>query len=79
MSSSASTTSRWRRSSSLAGATVAPEAHAHDDHLHVTGVRITIAEELEEGFFAAIPEILADAYGDEDDEDDELGGDVSLN
>jgi hypothetical protein len=63
----------------LAGATVAPEAHAHDDHLHVTGVRITIAEELEEGFFAAIPEILADAYGDEDDEDDELGGDVSLN
>ncbi|HZO35300.1 MAG TPA: hypothetical protein VFB41_00345 [Solirubrobacteraceae bacterium] len=55
----------------LAGATVAPEAHAHGDHLHVTGVRVTVSEDLEEGFFAAIPEILADAYSDEDEDDDD--------
>src|SRR3954468_21158170 len=59
----------------LAGAPVAPAAHAHGDHIHVTGVRVTVAEELEAGFFAAIPEILADAYGDEDDEID--GGEIS--
>jgi hypothetical protein len=62
----------------LAGATVTPDAQAHGDHLHVTGVRVSVSEELEDGFFAAIPEILADAYSDED-EDEEIDGGISLN
>jgi hypothetical protein len=49
----------------LAGATVTPEAHTHGSDVHVTAVRVTIPEELEEGFLAALPEMLADAYGDE--------------
>jgi hypothetical protein len=50
----------------LAGATVAPEAHAHGDHLHVTGVTVSVPEDFEAAFFAALPEFLADAYGDDD-------------
>ena len=50
----------------LAGATVTPDAHTHGTDVHVTGVVVSIAEELETGFFAALPEFLADAYGSED-------------
>ena len=50
----------------LAGATVAAEAHAHDTEVHVSGVRVTIPEELEEAFLATLPELLADAYTDEE-------------
>lgn len=46
----------------LAGATVAPDAHAHGDSVHVTAVRVTIPEELEAAFLATLSEILADAY-----------------
>ena len=50
----------------LAGATVSAEAHAHDTEVHVSGVRVTIPEELEEAFLATLPELLADAYTDEE-------------
>ena len=50
----------------LAGATVAPDAHAHGDSVHVTAVLVTIPEDLEEGFLATLSEILADAYEEED-------------
>ena len=47
----------------LAGATVTPDAHTHGTDVHVTGVVVSIPEDLETGFFAALPEFLADAYG----------------
>jgi hypothetical protein len=50
----------------LAGATVGAEAHAHDTEVHVSGVRVTIADELEEAFLATLPELLEDAYADEE-------------
>jgi hypothetical protein len=50
----------------LAGATVAPDAHAHGNSVHVTAVRVTIPEELEEAFLATLSEILADAYEEVD-------------
>ena len=34
----------------LAGATVAPDAHAHGADIHVTGVRVSVPEELEDAF-----------------------------
>lgn len=49
----------------LAGATVAPAAHAHGESVHVTAVRVTIPEELEDPFLATLAEILADAYEEE--------------
>jgi hypothetical protein len=48
----------------LAGAAVRPEAHAHGDHSHVTGVVLEVDETLEDGFFAALPEMLQDAYAE---------------
>ena len=51
----------------LAGATVSPDAHTHGGtDVHVSAVRITVAEELEEGFLATLPELLEDAYSDEE-------------
>jgi hypothetical protein len=50
----------------LAGATVTPDAHTHGDDVHVTGVVVSIPDELEAGFMATLPEFLADAYGAED-------------
>jgi hypothetical protein len=50
----------------LAGATVTPDAHAHDTDVHVSGVRVALPEELEEAFLATLPEMLADAYAEED-------------
>ena len=50
----------------LAGATVSPEAHAHGAEVHVTGVRVTIPEELEEALLATLPEMLEDAYAESD-------------
>jgi hypothetical protein len=48
----------------LAGATVSPDAHAHGTDVHVSAVRITVPEELEEAFLATLPELLEDAYTD---------------
>jgi len=53
----------------LAGATIAPDAHAHDDDVHVTGVRVLVDDELVTGFLATLPEILSDAYAEEDEEE----------
>jgi hypothetical protein len=50
----------------LAGATVTPDAHTHGNDVHVTGVVVSIPEELETGFLTTLPEFLADAYGSED-------------
>lgn len=50
----------------LAGATVAPDAHAHGDSVHVTAVRVTIPDELEDAFLATLSDILADAYEEVD-------------
>jgi len=50
----------------LAGATVTPDGHAHGATMHVTGVRVTVPEEFEDGFFETLAEILSDAYADEE-------------
>ncbi len=50
----------------LAGATVTPDAHTHGADIHVSAVRITIPEELEEAFLATLPALLEDAYADEE-------------
>jgi hypothetical protein len=50
----------------LAGATVAPDAHAHGNDVHLSGVRVTVPEELEEAFLATLPDILHDAYGEDE-------------
>jgi hypothetical protein len=55
----------------LAGATVSPDAHTHGSDVHVTGARVEVPEELEEGFFAALPQFLEDAYAEVDEEDEE--------
>ena len=43
-----------------------PDAHTHGDDVHVTGVTVTIPEELEAAFLTTLPEFLADAYGAEE-------------
>jgi hypothetical protein len=48
----------------LAGATVSPDAHPHGTDVHVSAVRISVPEELEEAFLATLPELLEDAYTD---------------
>jgi hypothetical protein len=53
----------------LAGASVRTDAHAHDDHMHFQGVTIELPEELEASFFSLLPEMLEQAYGEEDEED----------
>jgi hypothetical protein len=50
----------------LAGATVAAEAHAHGSEVHVSAVRVEIPEELEEAFLATLPDLLDDAYAEEE-------------
>jgi hypothetical protein len=50
----------------LAGATVSPDAHTHGPDVHVSAVRISIPEELEEAFLATLPELLEDAYTDQE-------------
>jgi hypothetical protein len=53
----------------LAGATVAPDAHSHGTEVHLTGVRVLVPEDLEDAFLATLPEILSDAYGEDDEAD----------
>jgi hypothetical protein len=50
----------------LAGATVSADAHTHGTDVHVSAVRITVPEELEEAFLATLPQLLEDAYTDEE-------------
>lgn len=51
----------------IAGATVRSDAHAHGDHLHVEAIQVEIDEALEEAFFATLPQLLDDAYADEEE------------
>jgi 8-oxo-dGTP pyrophosphatase MutT (NUDIX family) len=52
----------------IAGATVRADAHTHGDDVHVSGVVVELPEELESAFYATLPPILDDAYGEPDDE-----------
>jgi hypothetical protein len=52
----------------VSGASVRTDAHTHGGDVHVSGIRIEIPEELEEGFYATLPQILADAYADEEED-----------
>ncbi|MDX6723354.1 MAG: hypothetical protein QOD73_1758, partial [Solirubrobacteraceae bacterium] len=48
-----------------------PDAHTHGSDVHVTGARVSVPEELEEGFFAALPQFLEDAYAEVDEVDED--------
>ncbi len=50
----------------IAGATVRADAHTHGTDVHTQGVFVEVPEELEEGFFQTLPELLEDAYADEE-------------
>jgi hypothetical protein len=50
----------------LAGATIEPDAHAHGTDVHVTGVKVLVPDDLEAAFLATLPEILADAYSEDE-------------
>lgn len=52
----------------ISGATVRADAHTHGTDVHVQGVVVELPEDLEEGFYATLPQILADAYEDEGEE-----------
>ena len=49
----------------IAGATVRADAHTHGTDVHTAGVFVEVPEELEEGFYSTLPELLEDAYGDD--------------
>jgi hypothetical protein len=42
----------------IAGASVETHVRAHGDHFHFEGVTLTVPEELEEMFFAVLPQML---------------------
>lgn len=49
----------------LAGASIATDVESHGDHFHFQQVRVVIDEDMEEPFFAAIPQLLAQLVGDD--------------
>ncbi len=49
----------------ISGASARPDAHTHGMDVHVSGVYVEVAEELEEAFYATLPQILAHAYAEE--------------
>jgi hypothetical protein len=51
----------------MGGASVTTEAHAHDDHVHVVGISVDVPDELEDAFYATLPDILV-SDAEEDDE-----------
>lgn len=53
----------------LGGASVNTEAHAHGEHMHVVGITVEIADELQDAFYATLGQILSA----EDEEDDAPG------
>ncbi len=53
----------------LSGASIATEAHTHGDHMHVTSITVQVTDDMEEAFYATLPQVLV--ADDEDDEDDE--------
>jgi hypothetical protein len=51
----------------LGGASVTTDAHAHGDHVHVVGISVDVPAEIEDAFYATLPDILVT----DDEEDDE--------
>jgi hypothetical protein len=49
----------------IAGATVRADAHTHGTDVHTSGVFVEVPEELEDAFFATLPELLEEAYTEE--------------
>ncbi|MBJ7331151.1 MAG: hypothetical protein JHC95_14730 [Solirubrobacteraceae bacterium] len=49
----------------IAGASVETQVEAHGDHFHFRGVTLHVPEELEEMFFAVLPQMLGQVDGDE--------------
>ena len=52
----------------LAGASVDTQVESHGDHFHFQGVAVQIADDMEEPFFDAFPQLLAQL----EEQDDEL-------
>ena len=52
----------------ISGANVLADAHTHGDDVHVACVHVEVPEELEEAFYATLPQILDHAYGEPDDD-----------
>jgi hypothetical protein len=50
----------------IAGASVRSDAHGHGDHVHVSTIFVEVEEEVEEAFYAMLPQILQDAYAEEE-------------
>ncbi len=44
----------------LAGASVATDAHAHGDDVHVVRITVHVADELEEALYATLEKMLVD-------------------
>ncbi|MCC6830818.1 MAG: hypothetical protein IT200_05665 [Thermoleophilia bacterium] len=58
----------------LSGASISTEAHTHGDHMHVTSITVQVPDELEEAFYATLPQVLvAEDEDDEDDDEDDAG------
>ncbi len=53
----------------ISGANVVADAHTHGDDVHVSGVVVEIAPELEDAFYATLPRILEDAYAEDGEAD----------
>ncbi len=54
----------------LAGASVDTRVESHGDHFHFQGVVIQVSDDMEEPFFDAFPQLLAQLMEQEDDEED---------
>lgn len=54
----------------LSGASISTEAHTHGDHMHVVAITVQVPDELEDAFYATLPQVLV-ADDEDDDEDDE--------
>jgi hypothetical protein len=52
----------------IAGASVRPDAHTHGSDVHVVAIHVEVPEALEEAFYATLPDLLEDAYAEEDEE-----------
>ncbi len=58
----------------IAGANVLADAHTHGDDVHVSGISVEVPPELEAAFYATLPRILEDAYGEHDEEGGSANG-----
>lgn len=48
----------------IAGASVETHVRAHGDHFHFEGVTLNVPDELEEMFFAVLPQMLGQVTGE---------------